>query len=94
VDNVDEILEDPTRHEDKGLATRLTYDGERGKYRVEYSLLLKDGSLDGDWSVFGGSVGCPTSEYDAEEDARRLYDKIPEVGKTEIIHQIRKGENQ
>lgn len=87
-------MEGPTRHEDKGLATRLTYNEEEDKYRVEHSVLLKDGSIDGDWTVFGGSVGLPISEYDTEEDARRFYEKIPEVDKTEIIQEIRVGENQ
>jgi hypothetical protein len=94
LNNENEILEGPTRHEDKGLATRLTFNEEREKYRVEHSVLLKDGSIDGDWNVFGGVVGCPASEYDTEEAARRFYDKIPEVGKTEIIQEIREGENE
>jgi len=90
----EKVLEGPIRHEDKGLATRLTFNEEREKYRVEHSVLLKDGGIDGDWNVFGGVVGCPASEYDTEEAARRFYNKIPEVGKTEIIQQIRAGETQ
>ena len=93
MDNVDEILEEPTRHEDKGIATRLTYNEERDGYRVEHSSLLTDGSINGDWDVFGGSVGYNASEYDTEEEARSFYNEIQNLSNEEIMAEMAVGEN-
>lgn len=93
MDNVDEILEEPIRHEDKSIATRLTYTEERDRYRVEYTNILQNGELDGNWGVFGGSVGYNASEYDTEEEARSFYDEIENLSNEEIMAEMAIGEN-
>lgn len=94
MDNVDEILEEPTRHEDKAIATRLTYTEERDRYRVEYTNILQNGELDGNWGVFGGPVGYNASEYDTEEEARSFYNEIENLSNEEIMAEMAVGENQ
>ena len=94
MDDVDEILEEPSRHEDKGFAARLTYNEERDSYRVEHSSLLTDGGIDGDWQVFGGSVGYNSSEYDTEEAARSFYNELENLSNEEIMAEMAVGENQ
>ncbi|MCU4753489.1 hypothetical protein OB919_16105 [Halobacteria archaeon AArc-curdl1] len=89
-----EILEEPQRFEDKGLAVRLIYVKERYKYRVEYSPLLKNGEIEGNWGVFGGSVGYTCSEYNTEEEARQFYNKLEEIPADEILDHFAVGEKQ
>lgn len=90
----DEVLEGPVRHEEKGLAARLTYREDRDSYRVEYSPLLEDGEIAEEWEVFGGSVGYNSSEYSAEDDARSFYDRLQDLSNEEILEEMGVGENQ
>jgi hypothetical protein len=89
-----ELLEEPTRFEDKGLAVRLTYHEGRDAYRVEYSPLLKNGEIEGKWGVFGGSVGYTCSEYSTEEEARKFYNQLEDLPSDEILDHFAVGENQ
>lgn len=88
------LLEEPTRFEDKGLAVRLTYHEGRDVYRVEYSPLLKNGEIDGNWGVFGGSVGYTCSEYSTEEEAREFYKQIEDLSRGKLLDHFAVGENQ
>lgn len=89
-----ELLEEPTRFEDKGLALRLTYHEGRDAYRVEYSSLQKTGEIDGNWGVFGGSVGYTCSEYSTEDEARKAYKQIEDLPGDKILDYFALGENQ
>lgn len=87
------LLEKPTRFEDKGVAARLTYHEGRDTYRVEYSPLLQNGEIDGDWGVFGGSVGYTSSEYSTEKEARKFYNKLKSIPGDKILDHLGIGEN-
>ncbi|WP_313694175.1 hypothetical protein [Halorarum halobium] len=92
MDEVNEILEGPAKHEDKGIAARLTYDQETDSYRVEYSPLLENGEITEEWIVFGGTVGYNDSVYSSEEAAHEFYDQLENLGQDEILDELAVGE--
>lgn len=85
MEDVGEVLEGPEQLNDEDVAVRLRYVEGSDEYRVECSEVLQDGGLEGDWSVFGGTVGYSDSAYSSEEVARGVYDDVKDLSGEEFL---------
>ena len=86
MDDVNMILEGPERLDEEGIAVRLRYDEEEtGQYRVEYSNILQDDTVEDDWYLFGGSVGYNASSYNSESEARTVFKDVQALSGEDIL---------
>jgi len=85
MEDVDELLEGPERKENDGIAIRLIYSQEKDHYRVEYSAIMQDGSIEDEWNLFGGTIGYTDSIYEEEEMARQTLEDIKALSGEEIL---------
>ena len=73
-----EIIADEKVVENHGIAVRIVRnDGMNYPFAVEQVPVSEDGSYSReDFSIFGGSVGYGTSEFDTEDKAREFFNDI------------------
>lgn len=83
---MDVIVED-TIVEKFGLVLRIVrYDDKEFPYVVEQTPLIQDGTYDKeDFSIFGGSVGCDSSEFETDEKAKEFYNDVRNLDSKQIL---------
>lgn len=84
----------PEKLDGRGIAIRLVHDEEKDRYRVEQSPILSTGEIDGDWNVFGGTIGYKDTEYTTEKEAREFYRKVRNKEGSDVLVELAVGENQ
>ena len=84
-----DIIEEEKVVEKFGIAVRMIKDS--GTYIIQQTPLNEDGSYDkDDFTIFGGTVGYETSEFDDEEDARKFFNDIMLLNRSQLAERYPK----
>lgn len=84
-----DMIEEEKVVEKFGIAVRMIKDS--GTYIVQQTPLNENGSYDkDDFTIFGGTVGYETSEFDNEEDARKFFNDIMLLNRSQLAERYPK----
>jgi len=78
-----ELVSDEVVVEKFGIAIRVIKDD--GMYVVQQAPISQDGTYNSDdFSVFGGTVGYDTSEFNDKDDAHKFFNDIQRLNNKEL----------